>query len=176
MGAARVMIRDGRMMMLDPGDVMSPSTVAAVHALVAEGLPKQHAATKLGINKPLLKQINKVAEKYIAYYTESEDIYLEKIGRNSDKNREFVENCIAFYIACERAEAEFASTVVKSIMRGVEESPELALKVAERRFSDDWGQKRETNVNIDTKSVIKTIEIKLPSYEIVEEAEYEEVE
>ena len=66
--------------------------------------------------------------------------------------------------------------MVQSIMRGVEESPEIALKVAERRFSDDWGQKRETNVNIDTKSVIKTIEIKLPSYEIVEEAEYEEVE
>jgi len=165
---------DRSLLIADPKQLMGQPMITAIHALIADGLPKRQAAIKLGIGDSMYRQITKVAERYIGYYAEGEDVYTEKLGRNSETGKTYIENCVAFHITCEQAEVEFADVVVQSVMRGVEESPDIALKVLERRFPKEWGQKKETNVNIDTKSVIKTIQINVPTSDDAMDAEYTE--
>ena len=150
------------MLILDRNEVVTKSTAAALFSLIESGLPKPQALIKLGINKTLSKQIDKIAETYIGYYSEGEEVYKEKISRNSEQMQNYIEACVDCYITCERADAEFAAIVVESIASGVAENPELALKVAERRWANEWAPKRETNVKVDTTSTIRTIQIEVP--------------
>lgn len=163
------------MIILDRDNLVTSSTANAVHTLIASGLPKKQAMIKAGLHPVLVNQIDKIAEKYIGYFSEGEEVYEEKITRNSEKMQEYIKACINIHIACIEADAEFASLVVESIIAGIQESPELALKVAERRWSDEWGVKRESNVNVNTKSTIQTIQINVPATDTIN-ADYEEIE
>ena len=160
------------MIVMDRNELVTKSTAAALFTLIESGLPKSQAMTKIGINKSLAKQIDKIAETYIAYYSESEEVYMEKIARNSEQMQAYIEACVDCYITCQRADAEFASVVAESIAAGVAENPELALKVAERRWANEWAPKRETNVKVDTTSTIKMIQIEVPQIQAVD-ADYE---
>ena len=164
-----------KMIIMDRDNLVTSSTANAVHTLIASGLPKKQAMIKAGLHPALVNQIDKIAEKYIGYFSEGEEVYEEKIARNSEKMQEYIKACINIHITCIEADAVFAGIVVESIVAGIEESPELALKVAERRWSDEWGAKKQTDVNVNSKSTITTIQVNVPTGETMD-ADYEEVE
>lgn len=164
------------LIILDHKELVSSSTANAIYTLMSTGLPRKQAFIKLGIHSELIKQIDKIAQTYIGYYADGgEELYEEKISRNTPKMKQYIDDCINIYIKCEEGDTEFASLVVESITAGIQESPELALKVAERRWSDEWGAKKQTDVNVNSKSTITTIQVNVPTGETMD-ADYEEVE
>lgn len=164
-----------KMIIADRDNLVTSSTANAVHTLIASGLPKKQAMIKAGLQPILVTQIDKIAETYIGYFSEGEDVYQEKIARNTEKMQEYIEACINIHITCIEADAEFANVVVESIAAGIQESPELALKVAERRWSDEWGAKKQTDVNVNSKSTITTIQVNVPVGETMD-ADYEDAD
>jgi len=148
-------------LIVDNNSLVTKSTAGALAVLIEGGLPKQHAMTKLGIHPPLAKQIDKLATTYIDYFIQGEDIYTEKIVRNTPKMQKYIEACVETYMACERAESMFAGHIVESIMSGIEENPELALKVAERRFAEDWSPKKQIDIKKESNTTIKQIVVNM---------------
>lgn len=165
---------NNKLIMVDRDDLVTKSTANAIHTLMSTGLPKEQAMTKVGIHPALVAQINKIAETYIAYYAEDGDVYKDKLTQNSPKMQQYIEACIDIHITCVSAEAEFANKLVESVMAGVEENPDLALRVLERRFADDWSPKKQIDMKVEKSSTITTIQVNQP-VECVTDVEYEEV-
>lgn len=169
------MAKENKLIISGQADLVTKSTAGALFVLIEGGLPKQQAMIKLGIHKPLATQLDKLATTYIDYYVQGEDVYNEKIARNTPKMQKYIESCIEVFIACEQAEAEFGNTLVGSVMAGVPESPELALKVLERRFADDWSPKKQIDIKKEVNTLIKTIEINMPGDTEPVDADFEVV-
>lgn len=163
-----------KMILAGDHDLVSKATSKALSTLVEGGLPVDQAMRKLGITKGFAAQINKIADAYIDYYIQGEEVYAEKLSRNTPKMQAYIEGCVDLRIAAERADAEFASVVVNSIMSGVRENPELALKVAERRWAPDWSPKQQVDIKKETIHVIKQIVVDMGSDADPIDVEYEE--
>ena len=156
-------------------DLVSKATGKALHALVESGLPVEQALRKLGISKPFAAQINKIADTYIDYFIQGEEIYQEKLAQNTPKIQEYIQGCCDLRIMAEQAEAEFCSVVVGSVMRGVDESPDLALRVLERRFPEEWSPKKQIDIKKESTHVIKQIVVEMGAEDDPIDVECEEV-
>jgi hypothetical protein len=156
-------------------DLVSKATGKALFTLVEGGLPVEQALRKLGISKPFAIQINKVADTYIDYFIQGEDIYREKLAQNTPKVQAYIEGCCDLRIIAEKAEAEFCSVVVGSVMQGVDENPDLALRVLERRFPDEWSPKKSIDIKRESTHVIKQIVVDMGAGDDPIDVECEEI-